>query len=272
VTRSSIKFSALYTAAFFSLVSCSPGGSSGTLTDSGLNSLGSSQLESYSPKPSNFRVSLTDAPSKELKSVFVNVLSAEVWLKKDSKEARVVIGKNIGLIDLMTLRNGVLLPLEDFKVSEGIEVSKIRLILGDGNYAIKGDDTQCSLQTPSAQQSGIKISLSNPVTVVGNNSYSLVVDFDAQKSVVIKGNGDCLLKPVLKIASFTKIEQEQIDDDGTHEQPGEDLTGGNSDSNTDSSTDGSDTTADSGSGFDSGSGSEQLPEIIDPDMINSYLL
>lgn len=266
MTKNSIKFSALYTAAFFSLVSCSRGGTSGFLTDTGLSTFGSSQLESYSPKPSNFRVSLTDAPSKELKSVFVNVLSAEVWLRKDSKEARVVIGKNIGLIDLMTLRNGVLLPFEDFKIPEGIEVSKIRLILGDGNYAIKGDDSQCSLQTPSAQQNGIKISLSNPVTVVGNSSYSLVVDFDGQKSVVIKGNGDCLLKPTIKIASFTKIEQKQIDDDGTHMQPGEDLTGGNSDSNTDSSS-----SSDSGSGFDE-SGTGQQPEIIDPDMINSYLL
>lgn len=266
--KSLFKLSFLQTATLLLLVSCSSGGPSSPLGIDGLDNTNSSQtqLESYSPKPSNFRVSLTDAPSKELKSVFVNILNAEVWLKKGTKEVRVVIGKNIGFIDLMTLRNGVLLPLEDLLLPEGIVVSKIRFILGNGNYAIKSDNSQCPLQTPSAQQNGIKINFKSPVTLAAHQSYSLVVDFDAQKSIVIKGNDECLLKPVLKIASFSKIDQEHIDIDGAHEETGEDLTGGNSDSNTDGLTSGTD------SGFDDSSTTSPLPEIIDPDMINSYLL
>lgn len=289
-------------AAVFTLASCSPGSSSNTATDSNSEATNNASastpiLESYSAKPANFRFSLTDAPSKDLKSVFVNVHSAEVWLKKGDKEARVQLGKDLGLIDLMTLRNGVLLPVEDFNIPEGVEVTQIRLILGSGNYAVKGDDSTCSLQTPSAQQSGIKIKLSNSVTVVGGHSYSLVVDFDAAKSVVLKGNGDCLLKPVLKIASFTKIDLDVIDDEGNTDQTGEDVTGGVSDSNTDGSsgsTDGSSSgstdgssgstdgstggstdgstggSTDDSSGYDSGSDTT-YPPIIDPDTVVSYL-
>jgi hypothetical protein len=216
-------------------------------SNNGTNVIGTNatdtQLESYSSKSkaANFRVSLTDAPSKDLKSVFVNVLSAEIWVSKGDKSARVVIAKNLGLVDLMTLRNGKLLTLEDFHIPEGVVVSKMRLILGDGNYSIKSDDSRCEMQTPSGQQSGIKIHFTNPVTIASETTYSLVVDFDAEKSVVVKGNGDCLLKPVLKIADFTRV-----DPDGD--------SGGDSD----------------GDGYDDGDDSG-YPPIVDPDQIATTL-
>lgn len=281
VDRKMVNKLMLSVATISSLIACSPGSSSineALATNSSQSS--NTVLESYSAKPGNFRFSLTDAPAKELKSVFVNVLNAEVWLKKQDKEVRVSIGKNIGLIDLMKLRNGVLLPVEDFKIPDGAQVTQIRLILGSGNYAIKTDDSTCSLQTPSAQQSGIKIKLTNAVTISGGKSYSLVVDFDAEKSVVVKGNGDCLLKPVLKIASFTKIDSEVIDDQGNNSQPGDDVTGGVSDSNTGGDTssssgatgsDGSSTSSTDTTGYDNTTDGSS-PPIVDPDNMYSYLL
>ncbi|MCB0369314.1 MAG: DUF4382 domain-containing protein [Bdellovibrionales bacterium] len=248
------------------LISCSQSSSGNLNSTDGSNSASSVQLESYSAKPSNFRVSLTDAPSQELKSVFVNVASAEIWISKAGKEARVQIAKDLGMVDLLTLRNGVLLPLQDINLPEGVTVSQIRLVLADGNYAVKADDSQCALQTPSAQQSGVKIFLSNPVTIQGSQSYSLVIDFDAAKSVVVKGNGGCLLKPVLKLASFTKVDQENIDDDGNSNTQddeggaaGEDLTNGT----------GGTSSADSSSDFD-GTDTSAYPPIVDPNDV-SYL-
>jgi hypothetical protein len=248
------------------IISCS--------NNSGTNVIGTNtadtQLESYSSKSksANFRVSLTDAPSKNLKSVFVNVLSAEVWVSKGDKSARVVIAKNLGLVDLMTLRNGKLLTMEDFHIPEGVVVSKMRLILGDGNYSIKSDDSRCEMQTPSGQQSGIKIHLSNPVTIESETSYSLVVDFDAEKSVVVKGNGDCLLKPVLKIADFTKVDPVVVDDDGGEpDVPGDDVTGGGDSDDSNDGTSGGDT---DGDGYDDGDDSG-YPPIIDPDQIATKL-
>lgn len=214
----------------FLAASCAPSGPSGSR--SGLSS-SQTPLQSFAPKPSSFRLSLTDAPAKNLKSVFVNVHSAEVWIEKEGHRARLILARNVGAIDLMTLRNGVMMPLEDFEIPAGIKVEKVRLILErEGNYAVRTDDSICPLQTPSAQQSGIKIKLTNPVTIESDHSYSLVVDFDAQKSVVIKGNGGCLLKPVLKVAGFTRLPTEAVGDEGGDENtPGEDLSGGNEDSN-----------------------------------------
>ena len=197
-------------------------------------------LQSYSSKGSNFRVSLTDAPAKQLKSVFVNVESVELWLTKAGRSGRLVVGKNLGMVDLMTLRNGVLLPIQDVTIPAGAAVSEIRLLIGSGNYAVKSNGSICKLQTPSGQTSGVKIKIKSPVTVEDNFNYSLVVDFDAEKSVVLKGNGDCLLKPVLKIAGFTRVPQENVDDDGGEISiPGEDLTDGNEDSNIGGDTGGS---------------------------------
>lgn len=190
--------------------------------------------ETYAAKPSNFRVSLIDAPALQLSSVFVNINRMELWVVHNGTEKRVLIGKETGALDLMLLRNGVSRTIQDFELPENLVIKEIRLILeGEGNYAIKTDGSTCDLQTPSGQQSGIKIKLSEPVTVESNSTYSMVVDFDAQKSVVVKGNGGCLLKPVLKLAAFNRIGLQQVDDEGgAPDEPGEDLTDG-TDDNTD---------------------------------------
>ncbi|MBC7419899.1 MAG: DUF4382 domain-containing protein [Bdellovibrio sp.] len=240
-------------------------------------------LQSYSSKTGNFRLSLTDAPARQLKSVFVNVKNAELWLTQGGKSARLVVAKNLGMVDLMMLRNGVLLPMHDLQIPAGATVTHIRLILGSGNYAIKSTGSKCDLQTPSGQQSGVKIKLTNPVTIEGQFKYSLVVDFDAEKSVVIKGNGGCLLKPVLKVAGFTRVSENQTDDNGGGSAvPGEDLTGGSNDSNIpvtelpNQSGDGTSATgADSGAAtqapdeifYDNSSSSNMPPVITDPSLI-----
>jgi hypothetical protein len=179
------------------------------------SALGIAPLVDYAPKPSNFRVSLTDAPAKELTSVFVNLHSIELWIRQGEHRGRLILTRNSGMIDLMTLRNGVLLDIQDITMPTGISIEEIRLVLNpDNNHAIKKDGSTCELQTPSGQQSGVKIKLQSTVTVEDGYSYSMVVDFDAEKSVVIKGNGDCLLKPVIKIAGMTRTPLENIDDDG----------------------------------------------------------
>lgn len=163
-------------------------------------------LVSFPESGNNLRISLTDAPSKDLKSVFVNIDHVELFVRKNASEnKRLLVGYDTGMVDLMTLRNGVLLPLQDLNIASGLEITGLRLVLkGDNNHSIKSDDSRCEMQTPSGQQSGIKIHLAQPFTLNEDSVYSMVMDFDAQKSVVVKGNGDCLLKPVLKLLQVTK--------------------------------------------------------------------
>lgn len=165
-------------------------------------------------KQSLVKFNLTDAPNEALKSVIVDVDHLEVLVSGASKAGRLILAKGLGPVDLLKLQNGVILPLQEVVAPEGIQIQQIRLILKqDGHYAVKSDDSLCTLQTPSAQRTGVKIILTNKISFEAGHEYNVLVDFDALKSVVIKGNGDCLLKPVLKLKSVTKaVIVEQPDD------------------------------------------------------------
>ncbi len=232
-----------FTVFAFMAISCSSG------NDSSTDSLKSS----YSLKPANLRVSLTDAPNHQLKEVHVNVAHAELWLEKDGVEGRLLIAQGLGDIDLLTLRNGVLLPLTDVDIPAGVKVKQIRLVLnGNNNYAVKEDNSVCTMQTPSGQQSGIKIILKQSVEFEDGYNYSMIIDFDAAKSVVVKGNGECLLKPVLKLPLFTKAPYEETPDNGGPIE--------NPDNNEEPVTDGDDTNIIGGDGEDN----PTLGEGFDP--------
>lgn len=206
--------------------------------DGGLNSNGT-----YAASPNNFRLSLTDAPNDDLTAVIVNVKFAELRLEGHGKKARLIVAENLGPIDLLQLQNGVTLPMADLDIPDDVKVTQIRLVLDSaGNYIERSDESRCDLHTPSAQKTGVKILIHDGVTVEEGYSYSVVVDFDAKKSIVQQGNGGCLLKPVLKLKSATRVdvdqpgeEEEVVTDDGS-EQDGD------------------------GSGFDDGT-DETIPEV-----------
>ncbi|WP_413613424.1 DUF4382 domain-containing protein [Bdellovibrio sp. HCB-110] len=170
---------------------------------------------------------LTDAPNKELKSVIVNIDHMEVVVAGRGKAGRLMLAKDLGPVDLLKLQNGVTLPLQDVVAPAGIQIQQIRLVLKEeGHYAVKGDDSVCDLKTPSAQKTGVKIILTNKVEFEAGHQYSIVVDFDALKSVVIQGNGGCLLKPVLKLKSAYKSPIENPDSGSENPGSGSENGGG----------------------------------------------
>lgn len=244
------------------VVACSRQGS--------IDTSGNAYLSSYpQEKTDNLRMSMTDAPSKDLKNVFVNVAHAELLVSNGGKNSRIMVAQDLGLVDLLTLRNGVLLPMQDFSLPEGVEITGIRLVLkGEDNHAIKKNDERCEMQTPSGQQSGIKIHLSEPFTIQEGKDYSMIMDFDAEKSVVVKGNGQCLLKPVLKLLTVTTKDSEDDSNEESSEQPltdGNDsnTSGGSSSSNGDSSSNlGDNSTDEEPTGFEEPIDESQEPPLV----------
>jgi hypothetical protein len=77
------------------------------------------------------------------------------------------------------------------------EITEVRLVLNDGNTIVENGVTK-TLKTPSGQSSGYKVKLTSNPELEPGATYSLVLDFDAAKSVVRLGNGDYLLKPVVR--------------------------------------------------------------------------
>jgi hypothetical protein len=74
-------------------------------------------------------------------------------------------------------------------------IEQIRLILGPNNY-VKVNGQTYTLETPSAQQSGLKINLHQDVSA--GLLYKLLLDFDAARSIVRTGSGKYMLKPVIR--------------------------------------------------------------------------
>ncbi|MGX6570978.1 DUF4382 domain-containing protein [Cupriavidus necator] len=159
------------------------------------------------------KVSMTDAPACGFKSVFVTVnkvrvhssasaeTSAGGWVDIDVVPAR--------KIDLLLLTNGMMAVLGQAALPAG-NYQQVRLVLdanrGGGagalaNSVVPIGGTEQTLDTPSAVQSGIKIN--RPFTVAAGTLTDLVLDFDACKSVVTRGNGTFGLKPVVTAIPMT---------------------------------------------------------------------
>ena len=100
-------------------------------------------------------------------------------------------------VDLTKLIAGNDLLLTDEIIPAGT-FKQIRLILSDNNtLLLEGETTPVHLDTPSAEQSGLKIKLDE--NLEGGYSYTFILDWDVQRSVVKAGNsGKYILKPVIR--------------------------------------------------------------------------
>ncbi len=138
--------------------------------------------------------SLTDAPSlKGYQAVYVDIQGIDY--KVDSGEF-VSLPMSPVVVNLMDLTNGKDTLLGNVELQEGQKVTQVRLILGDENTLVLADSTEVNIKTPSGQTSGIKITIQSAATV--RSGYKVMIDFDAEKSVVSKGNGGFSLKPVIR--------------------------------------------------------------------------
>ena len=145
-------------------------------------------------------VRLTDAPAA-YDSVLVDVQELRINVKEEDESGWQTLSLDTtGQIDLFQLTEGnsILLTEEDLPVGH---IAQMRLILGSNNEIVV-DGERLPLDTPSAEQSGLKFNIN--ATIEENKTYYLWVDFDAEKSIVEKGNGTYSLKPV--ISTYTTEE------------------------------------------------------------------
>jgi hypothetical protein len=162
-------------------------------------------------------VSLTDAPACGFDEVNVTVDKVRVHQSSSADPnaagwttIALVPPRKINLLDLNdpTQPN---LALEQLGVTplEAGQYNQVRLVLVPTNLiasplansvVLSGTTTEIALDTPSAVPSGIK--LIHPFTVTQGQRVDLLLDFDACKSIVKRGNGTYLLKPVIQIIPF----------------------------------------------------------------------
>ena len=189
-----LKSSLLAASTLLALAGC--GGGDGGISGSGAAATGTMQL------------SITDAPSCGYDHVYLTVDRVRVHkstsaVDGDTGWSEVVLSP-ARRIDLLTLTNGVLNDLGQTPLPAG-KYTQMRLVLAPNagsspfaNAVTPTGGAEVALTTPSAQQSGIKLNVD--MDVAADKVADFVIDFDACKSIVKRGNsGQYNLKPVVAV-------------------------------------------------------------------------
>ncbi|SDK82942.1 protein of unknown function [Salinimicrobium catena] len=155
-------------------------------------------------------VKLTDAPGDyeevwvEVEDVMVKMeaeTTAETGTESDGETGDEEGWVSLGIaetkeINLLELTGGVTEFLAEAEIPAGY-LQEIRLVLGDNNTIVV-DGNELVLDTPSAQQSGLKLKVGQELQA--DTYYTFILDFDVDQSVVSQGNGGYSLKPVIRLS------------------------------------------------------------------------
>lgn len=142
------------------------------------------------------QVSLTDAPA-----IFeaVNITFSEISAKIDS-EWVTVRNEDPITVNLLEWNNGKSIILGTADVPPG-HYTQIRLKIDDAEVVVDGHNQRVTV--PSGAQTGLKL-VAN-FTVNAGSTSELIVDFDAQRSIVTTGQPNnptgYLLKPTIRVES-----------------------------------------------------------------------
>ena len=142
-------------------------------------------------------IRMTDAPGN-YDEVNIDIQGVEV---KGPAGGAVSLNVNSGIYNLLDFVNGLDTLIASGSIQAGT-ITQIRLILGSNN-SVKVNGVVYPLATPSAQQSGLKLQVNQ--TLVPGVAYMLLLDFDAQQSIVEQGNGQYSLKPVIRVVNATGL-------------------------------------------------------------------
>jgi hypothetical protein len=147
---------------------------------------------------SKMEVRLTDAPG-DYSKVLIDIKSVQVHTDgnaNDNSNGWITLSNiNPGIYNLLDFSNGKDTLLAASNLPSG-RISQIRLVLGTNNSLVLKDSTIKELKTPSGQTSGLKVKID--ADLAPDVTYVVLLDFDASKSIVAKGNGTYSLKPVIR--------------------------------------------------------------------------
>ncbi len=140
------------------------------------------------------QVSLTDDPA-DYDAVYIDVQDIKINLTGDDVHGwESLPNVHKGIYNLLDLVNDKDTILAEAEIPSG-RIHQIRLVLGNNNTLILNGET-IPLETPSAQQSGLKLNIQHDVT--GGILYKILLDFDAANSINETGNHKYILKPVIR--------------------------------------------------------------------------
>jgi hypothetical protein len=148
---------------------------------------------------SSISIRLTDAPAG-YDEIWIDISSIDILYSNDKVNSNWMTFKtyNNGLFNLLNYKNGKDTLLASSDIVDG-NISQIRLVLNDNNSVVILGHTY-NLVTPSALTSGIKVIFQDKIEF--GSKVQIILDFDAENSIVNTGSGKYQLKPVIR--AYTK--------------------------------------------------------------------
>lgn len=135
-------------------------------------------------------IKITDGPGN-YDAIVLNI--KEINVTTSGGNAVLVVGDKD--FDILRFKNGRDTLIASQTIPSGT-LKEVRLVLEEtGNYVRIGG-INYDLKTPSGQSSGVKLKVQEDL--LDGVAYTLLLDFDAAKSIVQTGNGKYILKPVIR--------------------------------------------------------------------------
>lgn len=156
----------------------------------------SKSIKSEKASEGMIKIYLTDVPT-----VYdsVNIVVSEVLVHKadtsDTAGEWIVLSESTRVFNLLDLANGAMAVLDSGSLDAG-HYTQIRLLITDGSCVVV-DGQRYDLEIPSGYQTGVK--LVHQFTIEENKLYELILDFDAERSIVHTGSDRYLLKPTIRV-------------------------------------------------------------------------
>ena len=160
----------------------------------------SNSTEPQSNPTGIMQVLMTDDPAA-YDQVNIVVDSARVHVNNaDTSSGWYTLNKSSTTYNLLSLVNGVNAMIGNAKLPVG-HYTQLRLYIGSGSNVVVNGQTK-SLNVPSGSQSGLKLNVD--ATIHSDDVYTLTLDFDAGRSIVVSGapsNPSYSLKPVIRVVT-----------------------------------------------------------------------
>jgi hypothetical protein len=177
-------FTGLLTAA---LVLSLLGSCTGMVTSNGTTTNTTGTLTSGQGK---IQIYVTDAPAENITAIVIKASSIEAHLAGDNVSEWITLLENPPAFDLLQVA-GIQSLLGTTNVTSG-NYTQVRVAITEVTVTINGEQKKATVPSD-------KLKFVGNITVAAGSVTSISLDFDAAKSIVVKGNGEVSLKPVVKL-------------------------------------------------------------------------
>jgi hypothetical protein len=136
-------------------------------------------------------VKITDGPGA-YDALLLSVKEIQVF----SSEGQSTLAVGSAPFNILNFRMGKDTLIASQDIPSGT-IQEVRLVLNDTGNRVIINGTSYPLTTPSGQSSGVKLKVQD--NLEPGVAYTLLLDFDAAKSIVQTGSGKYILKPVIRV-------------------------------------------------------------------------